>query len=138
MKSDCCSSRRNEFGSLVQWLLTACKSSSRVSIRFFWPSGHCTYTHTHCLNQGFIVVKRHHGHDNSYKGKYLIGADLRFRGLVHYHHGGKHSSMQAHMVLEKELRVLHLDLYTVGRDWEPRACLQHLRPQGPPPVMHFL
>jgi hypothetical protein len=32
-----------------------------------------------------------------------------FRGLVHYH-GGKHGSMQADMVLEKELRVLHLDL----------------------------
>ena len=29
-----------------------------------------------------------------------------FRGLVHYRHG----SMQADMVLEKELRVLHLDL----------------------------
>jgi hypothetical protein len=32
-----------------------------------------------------------------------------FRGSVHYHHGRKHGSMQADMVLEKELRVLHLD-----------------------------
>ena len=32
-----------------------------------------------------------------------------FSGLVHYHHGGKHGSIQADMVLEKELRVLHLD-----------------------------
>ena len=31
-----------------------------------------------------------------------------FRGSVHYHHGGKHGSMQADMVLE-ELRVVHLD-----------------------------
>ena len=31
------------------------------------------------------------------------------RGLVHNHHGRKHSSMRADMVLEKELRVLHLD-----------------------------
>lgn len=38
----------------------------------------------------------------AYKGKYLIGAN----GLAHYPHGGK----QADMVLEKKLRVLHLDL----------------------------
>ena len=35
--------------------------------------------------------------------------------LVHYHHGGKHGSMQADMVLEKELRVLHLDLKATRR-----------------------
>jgi hypothetical protein len=28
---------------------------------------------------------------------------------VPYHHGGKHGSIQAVMVLEKELRALHLD-----------------------------
>ena len=33
-----------------------------------------------------------------------------FRGSVYYRHGRKHGSMQADMVLEKELRVLHLDL----------------------------
>jgi hypothetical protein len=32
-----------------------------------------------------------------------------FRGSVHYHHGRKHGSIQVDMVLEKELRVLHLD-----------------------------
>jgi phenylalanyl-tRNA synthetase beta subunit len=32
----------------------------------------------------------------------------RFRGSVHYHHGGKHGSIQADVVLE-ELRVLHFD-----------------------------
>jgi hypothetical protein len=31
-----------------------------------------------------------------------------FRGSVHYHHGGKHGSIQAGMVLEKP-GVLHLD-----------------------------
>jgi hypothetical protein len=36
-----------------------------------------------------IALKRHHDHGNSYKGKHLIGAGLRFRGLVHYHHGEK-------------------------------------------------
>ena len=57
-----------------------------------------------------IVMKRHHGHHgNSYKGKHLIGADLQFRGLVHYPHGGKHGGMQADMMLGKYLRVLYSD-----------------------------
>ena len=59
-------------------------------------------------------MKKHHDHGNSYKGKHLIGAGLQFRDLVHYHHGGKHGSMQADMVLEKELRVLHIDLQAIG------------------------
>jgi hypothetical protein len=60
-------------------------------------------------------VKRHHDHGNSYKGKHLIGAGLQFRGSVHYHQGRKHGSIQAGMVLEKELRVLHLDLKAARR-----------------------
>ena len=40
----------------------------------------------------------------------LVGAGLQFRGLVHYHHGRNHGSVQADMALEKELRVLHLNL----------------------------
>ena len=67
-----------------------------------------------------IAVKRHHGHGNSYEGKNLIGMTYSFRGLVHYCHGGKHhcyhgekhSDMQADMVLEKELEVLHPDPQT--------------------------
>jgi hypothetical protein len=39
----------------------------------------------------------------------------RFRGSVRYHHSGKHGSIQADMVLEKELRVLHLDPKPVRR-----------------------
>jgi hypothetical protein len=35
-----------------------------------------------------------------------MGLVNRFRGSVHYHHGGKYGSIQADMVLE-ELRVLH-------------------------------
>ena len=38
-----------------------------------------------------------------------------FRGLVHYHHSRKHGSQQAAMVLQKELRVLHLDLKAAWR-----------------------
>jgi hypothetical protein len=33
----------------------------------------------------------------------------RFRSLVHYHHGGKHSSIQVDVLLE-EIKVLYLDL----------------------------
>jgi len=33
-----------------------------------------------------------------------------FRGLVHCHHDRKHGGTQADMTLEKELRVLLLDL----------------------------
>jgi hypothetical protein len=36
-----------------------------------------------------------------------------FRGLVHDHHGKKHGSILADMVVEEELRVLHLDLRVV-------------------------
>ena len=43
-----------------------------------------------------------------------MGLADSFRGLVHYHHGGKHDSIQADMVLEKELRILHLDLKKQG------------------------
>jgi hypothetical protein len=56
-----------------------------------------------------------------------------FRGLVHYHHGRKHSSIQTDIVLE-ELRVLHLDQQTTEG-----ACVSHwveleqLRPQSLPP-----
>ncbi|KAL6050108.1 hypothetical protein STEG23_036851, partial [Scotinomys teguina] len=32
----------------------------------------------------------------------------QFRSSVHYHHGREHGNVQADMVLEKELRVLHL------------------------------
>ena len=44
-----------------------------------------------------------------------MGLAYSFRGLVHYHHGGKHGSIEADMVLEKELRVLHLDLKAARR-----------------------
>ena len=38
-----------------------------------------------------------------------------FRGLVHYHQSKKHGSIQADMVLEEELRVLHLNPKTARR-----------------------
>ena len=45
-----------------------------------------------------------------------------FRILIHYHLGGKHGSTQTDTVLEKELRVLHLDQQAAGRERE-RATL---------------
>ena len=44
------------------------------------------------------------------------GLAYSFRSLVHYHHGGKHGSIQADMV-QLELRVLHLELQTQLRDY---------------------
>lgn len=53
-------------------------------------------------------MQRHHDQGNSYKGKYLIGAGSEFRGLFHFHHGGKHGHVQADMGLQEQ-RGLHLD-----------------------------
>jgi hypothetical protein len=38
-----------------------------------------------------------------------LGLAYSFRGSVRYHHGGKHGSIQADLVLEKELSVLQLN-----------------------------
>ena len=69
--------------------------------------------------------------------KHLIGAGLQFRGLVHYHHDRKHGSVQAGMVLEKELRVLYLvlkqektDSSSLGRGSEPTPTVTHFLQQG--------
>jgi hypothetical protein len=45
---------------------------------------------------------------------YNVGLAYSFRGSVHYHHGRKHGSLQADMVLE-ELRALHLVLKAARR-----------------------
>jgi hypothetical protein len=44
------------------------------------------------------------------KDNISLGLACSIRGSVHYHHGRKHGSIQADMVLEKETRFLHLDL----------------------------
>ena len=62
------------------------------------------------------TVKRYHDHNNSYKRKYLTGAGLRYRGLVHHHHDIEN---KANMVLEKKLRVLHFDLKATGSELCP-------------------
>jgi hypothetical protein len=42
------------------------------------------------------------------KGKHSVRTVLRFQSLVHYLHCEKHGGLRAGMILEKELRVLHL------------------------------
>jgi hypothetical protein len=46
-----------------------------------------------------------------------LGLAYSFRGSVHYHHG----SVEADLVLEKELRVLHLDPQAGEGDYVPVA-----------------
>ena len=61
------------------------------------------------LSLGFTAVKRHYDRGNYFiKENISLKLVYSFRGLVHYHHGGKHGSMQADMVPEKGLRVLCL------------------------------
>jgi hypothetical protein len=52
-------------------------------------------------------MKRQNDQGNFCNGKHEI-ITYSFRGLDHYHHGGNHGSIQADMVLEKNLRVLFL------------------------------
>ena len=70
------------------------------------------------LTRVSVTVKRQHYHSNFYKGKYLAGADFQFQRFIHYHHGENPGSLQADMLLEKELRVLHLD----HRQQKERPC----------------
>jgi hypothetical protein len=64
-------------------------------------------------------VKRHHDQGNSDKGQHLLGVAYSFKGSVHYDHVGRHSSIQGDKVLEKELRVLNLDLQAAEGDCVP-------------------
>ena len=52
-------------------------------------------------------MKRYHDHRYSYKEKHLNEVCLPTRGLVHYHHHGKHGNVQVGMMLGKELRLIH-------------------------------
>ena len=71
-------------------------------------SGWLTRAFAHCLRVS-IAVKRHRDHDNSYKGKHLIVVltySSEVQSIIIMVGQG---SMQADMVLEKQLRgVLHL------------------------------
>ena len=60
------------------------------------------------------------------KGNISLGLAYRFRGSVHYHHNRKPGSLQADMMLEKELRVLHLDSKATRRDFLFQAARRKL------------
>jgi hypothetical protein len=69
------------------------------------------------------------------KANIYLGLACRFRGSVHCPHGRKHSSIQADMVLEEKLRVLHLDPKATRRDsiWLDLSIYRYIRTQSPPP-----
>ena len=73
---------------------------------------------TDCLRVS-ISVKRRYDHGNSYKRQHLIKAGLQFWGFLHWDHGRKHDGTQADVVLERKLRVLHLNRHAAGREWNP-------------------
>jgi hypothetical protein len=58
--------------------------------------------------------------------------------------GGKHGNIQAHVVLEEELRVLHLDLQaarkssTLGEGLSIAGLRVHLHSDTPPPTRPHL
>jgi hypothetical protein len=64
----------------------------------------------------------------------------RFRGSVHYYHGRKHGSIQADVLLEKELGILHIDLKATRRRMSLLHCveLEHRILKATPTVTHFL
>ena len=73
------------------------------------------------------------------KEKHLLGLVYSFRGLVYYHHSRKHGSVPTDMVLEKELRVLHLDPMTAEGNCHSRASLSiYETSKSTSTVTHFL
>ena len=73
----------------------------------------CSLVPTPVLIRVSIVVKRHHDHNKSYKGKHRIGAGLQFRRF-HGHHDRKYGGTQECMVLVKYWRVQHSELQAAG------------------------
>ena len=55
------------------------------------------------------AMDRQHDQVNACEGRHLIGTNLQFQMLSPLYHGGKHDIIQADLVLEKEMRVLHVD-----------------------------
>ena len=66
-----------------------------------------------CIIHYFIAVKRYRCQGNSYKGKHFIGDWLTVSEIWSIIMTA--GSMTADMVLEKLLRVLHLDPQAVGK-----------------------
>ena len=60
-------------------------------------------------------MNRHHDQGKSYKKQHLIGAGLQVQRFSPLSSRQEHGSIQADVVLEKELRVLDLDPKTARR-----------------------
>ena len=61
-----------------------------------------------CRCLGFMAVKRHHDQATHIKETIYLVLACHFGVSIYYHHGGKHVTMQAGLVLEV-LTSLHLD-----------------------------
>ena len=68
-----------------------------------------------------LFLWRHHDQGNSYKKKHLIGSGLQLQRVNQSSPCGKHSSIQADRMLEKELKVLHFDPKAAERDSVPHG-----------------
>jgi hypothetical protein len=62
-----------------------------------------------------IAVERHHDQGNSYKGQHLVGAGLKVQRFSPLSSWQEAWQCPADMALEKEQRVLHLDLKATRR-----------------------
>jgi hypothetical protein len=69
-------------------------------------------------------------HKSSHLGRWEIYT-------TRYCHNYFLSTSQTDMMLEKELRVLHLDLQAAEGDWDTLATIEFMRSQSRPPVTHF-
>lgn len=64
---------------------------------------------------------------------------FNFRDSVHYHHGRKDGNIQADMVLEKELRILHFYMKIARRRLEFYTGQSlSIKDLNPPTRPHFL
>ena len=69
-----------------------------------------------CIHSFFPVLEfLYTGTLNLLRTKGQLGLAYSLRGSVQYHYSEKHGSMQADMVLEKKLKVLHLDMKAARR-----------------------
>lgn len=78
-------------------------------------------------------MKRHHAHRNSYKENILFITGDRLVSEVYsiiVMHGKKHGCREVAIILEKELKILHLDPLA-AEDCDPRSLLSvgDLNPQ---------
>lgn len=75
-------------------------------------------------------MKRHPTQANSFHGKHLTEIGLLFRGLAHYHIGGKYDITQADMVQKWKPGVLYSDMQEErNRQW---VWLELLKPPNAP------